>query len=93
VKGALVALWFALAGSMALAEEPTIPECGPVGEMRAVLASKWGESPVVMGTSGDALFTWFANPSTGTWTATVVDSTGQLCILTSGDGHSVVPNV
>lgn len=94
MKGVALALvlWLTLVGSMALAEEPSIQKCGPVGDMTAQLSAKWGESPVVTGTAGNALFTWFANETTGTWTATVMDASGKLCILTSGNNNRMVPN-
>lgn len=94
MKGVLVALtlWCVLVGSTVLAEEPSIPKCGPVADMAARLESGWGEVPLVSGQVGPQLFIWFASPVTGTWTATVTDVTGQMCVLTSGDNSRMVPN-
>lgn len=81
-----------LMGTVAGAQEPTIPKCGPRADMTSQLAAKWGEMPVVMGTAGTTAFIWFANPVTGTWTAAAVETNGQLCILTSGNNYRMVPN-
>ncbi len=60
------------------------PQCGKTGEVRDLLAKKYGEHPIGVGSSDDRAIEVWVNPDTGTWTAVATDATGMSCLLSSG---------
>ena len=61
-------------------------QCGPHDDVAAALKQKFGEVVQVQGLSGDGrLMEIWANPKSGTWTATMTTSTGIACLSAYGD--------
>lgn len=62
--------------------------CAPPELATKSLVEKYGETPMA---EGDGPFvghvsTWWANPSTGTWTVVATLPNGDMCFILSGTG-------
>lgn len=61
--------------------------CGPRDQIVEKLSNQYGEKLLAGDlNTKDALFEVYASPETGTWTATVSNAHGIMCIISSGSG-------
>lgn len=66
--------------------------CGPRDAVTAHLQDVYGESVVMRGLDGGGrMLEIWANPETGTWTATLVLPQGLTCIVSSGEALDLPP--
>lgn len=70
---------------------PIPAPCGPRGEVESILATKYGESPVVAGhnPAGWPLVVT-ANPTTGTYTVILRRPDGMTCLIGGGTGFMMI---
>ena len=62
------------------------PQCAPHDVVAAALKDRFGEAVQVQGLSADGrLVEVWANPVTGTWTATMTSPDGTTCMSVAGD--------
>jgi len=69
------------------------PQCGDAVAVANELQAKWGEQRIFAGlASATALFETWYNPTTGSWSHTVNNGDGTMCLLASGEhGEVLVP--
>ena len=60
--------------------------CDDHAGLVAVLANRYGETPIAMGlTGGSYVMELFVNPETGTWTFVLTQANGTACGVASGE--------
>ena len=60
--------------------------CDTHDGLAAALANRYGETPVVMGTTGgSSIMELFVNIKTGTWTVVLTQADGTACGVASGE--------
>jgi len=70
--------------------------CGPMENVFAALSQKYGEQPLSQGQTPQALFQFWANTATRSWTIVAVLPNGAACLVASGENYETiapVPNV
>lgn len=80
------------AAMMALFSLPVMAaECGPREQVLTVLAGKFGEGRIGAGITpnGNIVESW-VNLETGTWSITVRDANGLMCLVASGDNWNML---
>ena len=83
-----LALALILAASPAFAQQ----NCGPRPAVVEFLAGpQYGEAIAGQAMGDMGLYELWGNEETGTWTITVTDPNGLMCVRFSGDGGFVVP--
>lgn len=70
--------------------------CGPIENVFAKLSQKFGEQPISQGQTPQALFQFWANPETRSWTIVAVLPDGSACLMAAGLDYETIapkPNV
>lgn len=68
--------------------------CGPRDAIIAFLTDKYGESRQAIGIAGNGwVFEVFASNETGTWSVTITQPSGLMCIKASGDSFENLSEV
>ncbi len=79
-------------GFLAVGRAHSQMACSPLDDIAAALmAPKYGESPVFEGTdtTGTKAFIIFANPKTGTWSVVGIPTPGVGCLSFAGKGFKL----
>jgi len=70
--------------------------CGPIENVFATLSQKYGEQPLSQGQTPQALFQFWANTVTRSWTIVAILPYGAACLVASGENYETIapePNV
>jgi hypothetical protein len=68
--------------------------CGPRDAIIAELTDRWDETRVSVALAGQtALVETWVNLATGTWTITITDPAGRLCVALAGQAYQPMTDV
>jgi len=78
----------ALTAMPAMAQQPCAPSRAAMAGV--ISGGKYQEQPVIQGMASDGQYRFelWANPDTGTWTATMQQPNGMTCIVAAGDSFA-----
>jgi hypothetical protein len=92
--GTMVILWVALMGAALLPGSAFAagPQCAERASVTKLLADKYGEHALGGGIADNKqLFELYWYAATGSWTATVSQPNGTMCLVASGQGWTLAP--
>jgi hypothetical protein len=85
-----LALWLLLWPQGSVAAIVANKICAPHQAMAQVLEESYDEEPVNLALDADGNLIEFYRSKNGSWTVVVVSSTGEACVLSSGDAWVTV---